>query len=499
MRLSQLLDALAAASVSGRVDRDILGIESDYRRVKPGDLFVAARWGVSDGHDRVKEAVSAGAKAVVLEREVPSEGQDITRILVDNSRQALARLASRFHGDPARGLMIIGVTGTKGKTTTCHLIKSIFDQAGLPAGLIGTAGCDIGGELRVVPPPAFTTPMPTDLYRFLAEMVNAGQKAVALEVSSQALALDRLHGLPFAAAVFTNLGRDHIEFHGSEEAYFRAKASLFQSLPADDRPRAIINIDDRWGRRLLERTPAKAMTYGSHPDAAVRLVAAEITTNGSRMLIQTPRGAVDIALSLLGMLHSFNALAAFAVGLAGQLPVEIIRRGLESVKTVPGRFEPVHAAQDFSVLVDYAYSPDSLERVLRAARTITRARLILVFGCDGERRLQERPVMGAIAARLADLCTITADNPRHEDPEAIARDIVAGMGSAAHHQIIPDRRQAISFAIEQARAGDVVLIAGKGHETVQLIGDESLHFDDREIAREALQKRRGAKGAENRP
>ncbi len=486
MLLSQLLDALPAALISGRVDRNIRGIESDYRRVKPGDLFVATRWGVSDGHDQVKEAISGGATALVLEREVPLESQDITTIFVPNSRQALARLASRFHGDPAQQLIIIGVTGTKGKTTTCHLIKSIFDHAGLPAGLIGTASCDIGGQIREVPRPAFTTPMPTDLHRFLAEMVQAGQKAVALEVTSQALALDRLHGLPFALAVFTNLGRDHIEFHGSEEAYFRAKASLFEALPADERPRAIINIDEPWGRRLLDRSNAKPMTYGSRADATVRLATAEIRNTGSQIRVQTPHGEVHIKLSLLGMLHSFNALAALAVGLAWQLPVEVIRRGLESVKAVPGRFEPIQAGQRFSVIVDYAYSPDSLERVLRAARPLTRDRLILVFGCEGERHCEQRPVMGAIAAQLADLCIVTADNPRQEDPGAIARDIVAGMGSAAHHQIICDRREAISFAVEQAREGEIVVIAGKGHETVQLIEDETIHFDDREVAREAL-------------
>lgn len=488
MLLGQLLEALPAALISGRVDHNILGIESDYRRVKPGDLFVAARWGVSDGHDRVKEAISGGATALVLERELPLESRDITRIFVDNSRQALARLASRFHGDPAQHLIIIGVTGTKGKTTTCHLIKSIFDHASLPAGFIGTAGCDIGGQIRAVPRPAFTTPMPTDLHRFLAEMVKAGQKAVALEVTSRALALERLHGLPFAVAVFTNLGRDHIVFHGSEEAYFTAKASLFESLTADERPRAIINIDDPWGRRLLERTTAKPMTYGSHADATVRLAATEITNSGSRVCVQTPQGEVHIELSLLGRLHSVNALAALAVGLAWGLPVEVIRRGLESVKAVPGRLEPIQAGQPFSVIVDSAYSPDSLERLLRAARPLTRDRLILVFGCEGDRHPAQRAFMGSMAARFADLSIITADNPRHEDPDAIARDIVAGMESATHH-IIWDRREAISFAVEQARDGDIIVIAGKGDETVQLIGDEIIHFDDREIASEVLRRR----------
>ncbi len=487
--LGQLLDVLPSAVISGRVDRPILGIESDYRKVKPGDLFVATRWGVSDGHDRVKEAIRGGATALVLERAVPLEGHEVTTIVVQNSRQALARLASRFHGDPSQHLILIGVTGTKGKTTTCHLVKSIFDHAGLPAGLMGTAGCEIGGQLREVPRPAFTTPMPTDLHRFLAQMVQAGQEAVALEVTSQALALDRLHGLPFAGAVFTNLGRDHLEVHGSQEAYFTAKASLFEALPVDGRPRAIINVDDPWGRRLLARSKATPLTYGSRTDATVRLAAAELSTSGSRLRVQTPQGEAHIELSLLGRLHSLNAVAALAVGLAWQLPIEVIRRGLESVKAVPGRFEPIHAGQRFLVIVDYAYSPDSLERVLRAARPLTRDRLILVFGCEGERQPKQRPVMGAIAAQLADLCIVTADNPRHEDPEAIARDIVAGMGPAAHYQIICDRREAISFAVEQAREGEIVMIAGKGHETVQLIGDETIHFDDRAIAREALRKR----------
>lgn len=486
MLLAQLLDALPTAVVSGRLDLNILGIESDYRRVKPGDLFVATRWGVSDGHDRVQEAVRGGATALVVERDVPLEGQAITTIFVPNSRQALARLASRFYGDPAQLLLIIGVTGTKGKTTTCHLMKAIFDHADLPAGLIGTAGCYIGGQIREVPRPAFTTPMPADLHRLLAEMVNAGQKVVALEVTSQALALERLHGLPFAGAVFTNLGRDHIEFHGSEEAYFAAKASLFESLPRDERPRAIINVDDPWGRRLLARSTAKAMTYGSHAEASVRVVAAELRHTGSRVRVYTPQGEVALELSLLGRLHCLNAVAALAVGLAWGLPVEDIRRGLESVRAVPGRFEPIRAGQPFSVIVDSAYSPDSLAWVLRAARPLTDGRLILVFGCEGQRHPEHRPLMGAIAAQFADLCILTADNPRHEDPQAIARDIVVGMGTTAAHRVIGDRREAIMFALEQARDGEVVLITGKGDEAVHFIGDEPTYFDDREIAREAL-------------
>lgn len=488
MLLADLLDALPAAVISGRVDQDILGIESDCRRVKPGDLFVAARWGVSDGHDRVREAISAGATALVLEREVPLVSREITTIFVRNSRQALARLASRFHGDPAQHLSIIGVTGTKGKTTTCHLIKSVFDHAGLPAGLIGTAGCDIGGQIREVPRPAFTTPMPADLHRFLAEMVTAGQKAVVLEVTSQALALDRLYGLSFAGAVFTNFGRDHIEFHGSEEAYFAAKASLFDSLRADERPRAVINLDDPWGRRLLARSHAKPMTYGRHADATVRLAAAEIRSAGSRIHVHTPQGDVQIQLSLLGPLHSVNAVAALAVGLAWGLPMEAIRRGLESVNAVPGRFEPIDAGQPFWVVVDSAYSPDSLEQVLRAARSLTRERLILVFGCEGERRREQRAVMGAVAAQCADLSILTADNPRREDPEAIARDIVAGMGGAAH-QIICDRREAIAGAVGQAGDEEIVVIAGKGDEAGQLLGDETIHWDDREVVRDVLQRR----------
>ncbi len=489
MLLGELLDVLPAAVISGRVDRTILGIESDSRRVKPGDLFVATRWGVSNGHDQVMEAIRGGATALVLERAVSLEGHEITTILVQNSRQALARLASRFYGDPAQHLLLIGVTGTKGKTTTCHLIKAIFDHAGLPAGLIGTAGCEIGGQIIEVPRPAFTTPMPADLHRFLAEMVQAGQKAVALEVTSQALALDRLSGLPFAGAVFTNLGRDHLEVHGSQEAYFTAKASLFEALPVDGRPRAIINVDDPWGRRLLDRSNATPLTYGSRADATVRLAAAELSTTGTRLRVRTPHGEVHLELSLLGRLHSLNALAALAVGLAWGLPVAVIRRGLEAVKAVPGRFEPIHAGQPFSVLVDYAYSPDSLGRVLQAARPLTGGRLLLVFGCEGERHPAQRPVMGAIAAQFADLCIVTADNPRHEDPEAIARDVVAGMGATAPYHVIVDRQEAIAFAVEQAREGEVVVIAGKGHETVQLIGDETLYFDDREVARGALRKR----------
>ncbi|MCK5381929.1 MAG: UDP-N-acetylmuramoyl-L-alanyl-D-glutamate--2,6-diaminopimelate ligase [Candidatus Latescibacteria bacterium] len=477
---------------------EIGGIEYDSRRVKAGDLFVAIRGRRADGtpfdgHEYVRSAVDRGAYAVLLERDMEVSA---TRIVAPDSRKAMARLASRFYGDPAEQLKIVGITGTNGKTTVSYLIRALFERAGLRTGLIGTLGYLVGTERLDAP---FTTPESVELHRTLLEMARAGQEAVMMEVSSHALALDRVYGVPFAGAVFTNLTRDHLDFHRTQEAYFSAKARLFEEL--DAHTWAVINADDPAGRTLIERTRASVLTYGLSDEAEVHPTAQRLTARGIDMTVDTPDGAFDLSLKLRGRFNVYNALAAVATGVACGMDRAVIREGVGSVSGVPGRFEAVDAGQDFLVLVDYAHTPDALERVLSAARELTEGRLIVVFGCGGDRDRGKRPEMGAVSDKLADFSVVTSDNPRTEDPAAILRDIEAGLGDLKRvdaedldgneraYAVLVDRRAAVRCAIGLARPDDTVVLAGKGHEDYQIVGHEKLPFDDREEALRALASR----------
>ena len=468
------------------------GIEYDSRRVKTGDLFVAIRGRRADGtpfdgHEYVRSAVDRGAYAVVLEQDVEAPA---TRIVVPDSRKAMARLASRFYGDPVERLKIVGITGTNGKTTVSYLIRALFERAGLRSGLIGTLGYLVGTKRRDAP---FTTPESVELHRTLSDMVRAGQEAVVMEVSSHALALDRVYGVPFSGAVFTNLSRDHLDFHRTQEAYLSAKARLFEELDAHSW--AVINADDPAGRTLMERTRASVLTYGLSDEADVRAGTPRLTARGIDLTVDTPDGAFEVSLKLRGRFNVYNALAAVATGVACGMDRAVIQEGVGSVEGVPGRFEAVDAGQDFLVLVDYAHTPDALERVLSAARELTQGRLIVVFGCGGDRDRGKRPEMGAVADRLADFSVVTSDNPRTEDPDAIIRQIGAGMSPDGARTVLADRKRAISEALRDARSGDVVVIAGKGHEAVQILGTRRVPFDDREVVRELLKSRDQGPGA----
>ncbi|MFH1009154.1 MAG: UDP-N-acetylmuramoyl-L-alanyl-D-glutamate--2,6-diaminopimelate ligase [Candidatus Latescibacterota bacterium] len=472
------------------VPGEIGGIEYDSRRVKPGDLFVAIRGQRADGtpfdgHEYVSVAVDRGAAAVLLERDIEVAA---TRIVVPDSRKAMARLASKFYGDPAAQLSIVGITGTNGKTTVSHLIRALFEQGGIRTGLIGTLGYFVGTD-RIDAP--FTTPESVALHRTLSDMVRAGQEAVVMEVSSHALALDRVYGVPFAGAVFTNLTRDHLDFHGTPERYLDAKSRLFEDLDAHSW--AVINRDDPAGPTLMARTRASTLTYGFSEDADVRVQKECLSPRGIDLTVDTPDGALDLSLKLRGRFNGSNALAAVAVGVACGMDRAVIQEGIGSVSGVPGRFEAVDAGQGFLVLVDYAHTPDAWERVLSTARELSPGRLIVVFGCGGDRDRGKRPEMGAVADRLADLSVVTSDNPRTEDPDAIIRQIEGGMSPGGARTVLVDRRDAISEALRQARSGDVVLIAGKGHESVQILGTRRVPFDDREVVRELLEAGIGAR------
>jgi UDP-N-acetylmuramoyl-L-alanyl-D-glutamate--2,6-diaminopimelate ligase len=434
----------------------------------------------------VGDALARGAVAVVVEEEVCCGAA--TRVVVENCRQALARLAARYYNYPARQLLMAGITGTNGKTTTAFLLRQVLAAAGRSCGYVGTLGYMVGEELEKIDN---TTPEAPQLQGLLRAMVEAGRRAAVLEVSSHGLALERVAGLPFRVAVFTNLTRDHLDFHGTPQAYFNAKARLFEELGAQGR--AVINADDPAATELMHRTRAPVLTYGNRPAAQVRLEELRMGSGGMQLRVATPGGRLELNTQLTGNFNCHNVLAALAAGLALELEKEDICRGIAALERVPGRFERVVEGQDFEVIVDYAHTPDALERVLRAARQMSRGRLICAFGCGGDRDRGKRPAMGAIAGELADLVIVTSDNPRSEAAEKIIAEIEAGLPPGAPAQRLADRRQAIGAAIEQAHRGDVVVIAGKGHETGQILADRVVPFDDRQEASQALRRRLAAK------
>jgi UDP-N-acetylmuramoyl-L-alanyl-D-glutamate--2,6-diaminopimelate ligase len=471
-------------------DADVSAITYDSRRAVAGSVFVALRGLKADGAEFVTQAVARGAVITVAETPRP-EGDDSPWLVVSDARLALALLADRFYDHPSRRMRVIGVTGTNGKTTTAYLLSSILDAAGLKAGLLGTVAYRLGGEEREA---SRTTPEAPDVQHLLDEMIRQGCKSAVMEVSSHALALKRVDGMQFAAGIFTNLTRDHLDFHEDMETYFQAKRRLFEMLPAD--APGIINLDDPRGASLVPvcQTP---VTFALTRPADVTPGPLEYTLSGLSFVIETPRGPIQVRSKLVGRPNVSNILAAAATAMAIDLPLESIAAGVEALPGVPGRFEVVSAPDDeVTVVVDYAHTDDALRNLLETARPLAPKRLITVFGCGGDRDRTKRPLMGMVAARLSDVVVITSDNPRSEEPhriiEEIKRGIPAGTQSGRPPDIreIVDRREAIEHAVEQGEPGDVVLIAGKGHEKYQQIGDRVLPFDDGEIARAALARRR---------
>ncbi len=458
MELARIAETVSPSQIVGDTAVEISDLAYDTRAVTPGALFFCVRGARFDGHELADRAIDAGAAALVVEKPVASR---VPQVVVEDSRRAMASAALAFFGHPSDELEIAAVTGTNGKTTTAFLLYSILDAAGRKPGLLGTIESRIGGETR---PATRTTPEAIDLQRAFREMLDAGDRSAAMEATSHGSELGRLVGIRFSSLAFTNLTQDHLDLHGTMEAYFEAKRRLF----VDGRPPAAINVGDPWGRKLAEDRP-DALTYGFADDAELR-----------------PEALDGIDLKLKGRFNVENALAALASCRLLGIDDDAIARGLEAVGGVPGRFEAVEEGQPFMVLIDYAHTPDSLENVLTTARELTSSRLICVFGCGGDRDREKRPMMGRIAAELADVPIVTSDNPRSEDPGAIIDEIVAGIPGDA--EIIQDRRSAIAHAIESAGPGDVVVIAGKGHEQGQQFRDRTVPFDDREVAREALRR-----------
>jgi len=472
---------------------EITSLAYDNRALRPGALFFCVPGFTRDGHEFAPDAVARGAAALVVERPL---GLGVPEVLVGSVRAAMAPAAARFHGDPTARLTMVAVTGTNGKTTTAFLVHALLEAAGRRAGLLGTVKSVVGGEEREV---VRTTPEALDLQQALAEMVQAGDEACVMEVSSHALELGRAAAIHFDAAIFTNLTQDHLDFHPTMEDYFAAKRRLFA---ADPSPRArVVNVDDHFGRRLTDDFP-DAITFAIERPADYRAREIETGFAGARFVAETPDGPLELRTTLPGRFNVLNALGAVAAARAVGVGAEVVERAVAGAGRVPGRFEPVDEGQPFAVLVDYAHTPDSLDNVLRAARELagegppgpaapaggarSRAgRVLCVFGCGGDRDRDKRPRMGAIAARLADHVVVTSDNPRSEDPEAIIVEILAGAGEEV--EAIVERREAIARAVGLARPRDVLVIAGKGHEQGQeLAGGRKVPFDDVTVAREAL-------------
>jgi UDP-N-acetylmuramoyl-L-alanyl-D-glutamate--2,6-diaminopimelate ligase len=514
MRLTELIgtDAPGADAV------EIAALAYDSRGVSPGTLFFCVKGEHNDGHDFAAQAVARGAAALVVERPL---GLGVPEVVVPSTRAAMGSLAARFHGDPSVRLRVVGVTGTNGKTTTAYLVRALLEATGERCGLLGTVTSVVAGVER---PVTRTTPEAIDVQGTLHEMLAGGDGACAMEVSSHALELERVAGVHFAAAIFTNLTQDHLDFHSGMEEYFQAKRRLFLgtepprvsesslvplhprvSEPSlvplhqrvSDPPRVcVINVDDLYGQRLAAEL-GDAVTFATDHEADYRARDVRMDFSGCRFELETPQGERSVSLPLPGRFNVANALGAVAATHAMGAELDALLTALERGVRVPGRFEPVQEGQDFAVLVDYAHTPDSLDNVLRAARELARGRVVCVFGAGGDRDRGKRPLMGEIAARLADVVVVTSDNPRSEPPEAIVREIVAGadIDPTGAVQVEVDRRVAIARAIALARADDVVVIAGKGHEQGQeFAGGRKVPFDDATVAREAL-RARGAQAA----
>jgi len=460
---------------------EVARVTADSRSVRPGDLFVAIRGARFDGLDYAADAVRRGAVAVVADCPAP-EGAPVAWIPVADPRRALARMAARLHGDPAEKLVLAGVTGTNGKTSTTTLLEAILARRYGKAGFLGTIGYRTPRRALEADR---TTPEATVVQELLAEMVADGAKAAAMEVSSHALSLERVEGCRFDVAVFTNLTRDHLDFHGDMESYYAAKRRLFELR----KPGAVgvVNADDPYGRRLLAEIAPPAASFSAAGSAAdYRAEAARCDLSGVAFELAHPGGRLPLASPLLGRFQLANLTAAAAAGLVLGIPANDVAAAIASVHDVPGRLERVDAGQPYAILVDYAHTPDALERLLQAVRELTDRKLVLVFGCGGDRDRGKRRPMGELAGRLSDVAIATSDNPRSEDPDAILREVEAGLAAsgAKGYATIPDRREAIRKAIALADARTVVVIAGKGHETTQIIGATEIPFDDRKVAAE---------------
>jgi UDP-N-acetylmuramoyl-L-alanyl-D-glutamate--2,6-diaminopimelate ligase len=496
MKLGQILEGLSRVELRGDASLEIAGLAYDSRQVKPGDLFVAIRGHHADGHGFIEKAIEKGAVAVAAEKFTGREAK-VATILVPDSRKALSKLALAFYANPFKNITLIGITGTNGKTTTTYLLESMVKAAGGKAGVLGTVNYRYSE--KKVPAPV-TTPESLDLIRLSREMVDDGVTHIVMEVSSHALDQGRTQDCPFNVAVFTNLSRDHLDYHKTMDEYFAAKSRLFKEIQvgkSGNRPSAVINLDDPRGKDLLTMTQAAVFTYGLGKECQVSADAIQMDRNGLKFRLRTPAGEAVVRSPLIGDFNIYNILAAAGAGIAVNLPFEAVVRGIETLKSVPGRLERVENRKGLTLVVDYSHTPDALLKAMTSLKPYVKDRLITVFGCGGDRDRGKRYEMGRLAGEHSDVAFITSDNPRTEDPLSIVKEIEKGMldsglkkgGGNTHpgkgYFLEVDRRQAIRKAVAMAEKRDVVLIAGKGHEDYQVIGSERRPFSDQEEAARA--------------
>ncbi|MBM3855429.1 MAG: UDP-N-acetylmuramoyl-L-alanyl-D-glutamate--2,6-diaminopimelate ligase [Verrucomicrobia bacterium] len=495
MTFASMLQALQGqvAIVESGGDHTVLvrAVTDDSRSVQPGSVFIAVQGEQMDGHRFIPAAVGAGMAGLVSQQ--PVGNLSVPFVRVADSRKALGLLGSRFYGEPSSQIRMVGVTGTNGKTTTTYVCKALLEALGRRVGLIGTVAYQIGTESF---PASHTTPGALELQQLLAKMVADGCTTAVMEVSSHALAQDRVAGCEYDVAVFSNLTQDHLDFHKTMEEYFQAKLRLFTGLTGMHKPnkRAILNVDDPMGPRIKEVCPAPVWTYALKTKADLRAEQVRLSLGGTTFTAATPAGSFPVESHLVGEHNVYNLLSAIGVALHEGATPDQVREAVGQVTNVPGRFERVTAGQAFTVVVDYAHTEDALVRLLTAAEALKAGRIITVFGCGGDRDRGKRPKMGRAAVRYSDVVVLTSDNPRTEDPLSILQEVETGVAEAlkerphVQYRKVADRREAIQAAVREARPGDMVLIAGKGHEDYQIVGTQKFHFDDREVAREAIER-----------
>ena len=495
MTFASMLQALQGqvAIIEGAGDHTIsvYAVTDDSRSIQPGSVFIAVQGERVDGHRFIPAAVQAGMAGLVSQQ--PVEKLSVPFVRVVDSRKALGLLGSRFYGEPSSQMRMIGVTGTNGKTTTTYVCKALLEALGQRVGLIGTIGYQISEKTI---PASHTTPGALELQQLLTQMVADNCTVVVMEVSSHALAQERVAGCEYDVAVFSNLTQDHLDFHKTMDEYFQAKLRLFTGLSQTRKSnkRAILNVDDPMGQRIKELCPAPVWTYALKTQADLRAEHVRLSLGGTTFTAATPAGSFPVESHLVGEHNVYNLLSAIGVALHEGATPDQVRAAVGQVNNVPGRFERVMAGQPFTVVVDYAHTEDALVRLLTAAKVLKTGRLITVFGCGGDRDRGKRPQMGKAAVRYSDVVVLTSDNPRMEDPLSILQEVETGVAEAlkehphVEYRKVTDRREAIQAAVEEARAGDMVLIAGKGHEDYQIIGTQKIHWDDREVAREAIER-----------
>ncbi len=483
LKLHTLLSHLHFINFDNINNLEIESIENDNRKVVKGSLFICIKGYTVDGHDFAEAAVQQGAVAVISEKPL---SLSVPVIVVESTKRAMAVLSDAFYGQPSHKLHMIGITGTNGKTTTSHLIEKILSDANQQTGLIGTMYTKIGAKQLET---KNTTPESLTLQKTFKQMVDAGVQSTVMEVSSHALVEGRVHGTDFNVAVFTNLTQDHLDYHHTMDEYKRAKSLLFSQLGNTyhlQKPKfAVLNVDDEASNMFIECTSAHVLTYGIDKEANLRATHIQITAQGTVFELVSPFGIHQVKMNLIGKFSVYNALASIAAALCSGVSIENAIASIAGIKGVAGRFELVDQGQDFTVIVDYAHTPDSLENVLKTIKEFAQNKISVVVGCGGDRDRTKRPIMAKVACEYSERPIFTSDNPRSEDPEKILKDMEAGV-AGKRYEVFSDRKEAIYHAIETAESGDVILVAGKGHETYQLVGDNVFDFDDREIAKEAI-------------